>query len=120
MILAILDDLMFISKIRSAAQHSGVILSVARSAANALEQMQAAVPALVIFDLNNPRTDPLGVIAAMTADARLARVPTVGFVSHVDGATIEAARAAGIGTVLARSAFVAQLPGLLAAAGSQA
>lgn len=113
-ILAILDDLLFTSKIRSAAHHAGATVSVARSAANALAQMQADVPALVILDLNNPRTDPLGVIAAMKADRRLAQVPTVGFVSHVDGATIDAARAAGVGTVLARSAFVTQLPALLA------
>lgn len=111
---------MFLSKIRSAAQHAGVTVSVARSSANALEQLRTAVPALVILDLNNPRTDPLGIVATMTADARLAQVATVGFVSHVDGATVEAARAAGVGTVLARSAFVAQLPGMLAAAGSRA
>ena len=113
-ILAILDDLLFTSKIRSAAHHAGATVCVARSAANALAQMQADVPALVILDLNNPRTDPLGVIAAMKADRRLAQVPTVGFVSHVDGATIDAARAAGVSTVLARSAFVTQLPALLA------
>lgn len=119
-ILAILDDLMFTSKIRSAAQHASVTVTFARSAASALEQMQMTIPTLVLLDLNNPRTDPLGVISTMTADARLAQVPTVGFVSHVDAATIDAARAAGIGTVLARSAFVAQLPGLLAAAGPRA
>lgn len=113
-ILAILDDLMFTSKIRSAAQHACATVSFARSAANALERMQETVPALVIFDLNNPRTDPLGIVAAMKGDARLMQVPTIGFVSHVDGTTIEAARAAGVGKVLARSAFVAQLPDLLA------
>ncbi len=106
---------MFTSKIRSAAQHAGATVSFARSAASALEQMQQNAPALVIFDLNNPRTDPLGIVAAMKADARLMQIPTVGYVSHVDGATIEAARAAGVGTVLARSAFVTQLPDLLAA-----
>jgi two-component system CheB/CheR fusion protein len=113
-ILAILDDLMFTSKIRSAAQHAGAPVQFARSAASALEQMQSAVPSMVILDLNNPRTDPLGVIAAMKADARLATVATVGYVSHVDSGTIDAARAAGIGAVLARSAFVTQLPDLLA------
>jgi hypothetical protein len=41
-------------------------------------------------------------------------VPTLGFVSHVDTATIQAARLAGVGSVLARSAFVEQLPQLLA------
>jgi len=112
-ILAILDDLMFTSKIRSTAQHVGATIAFARSSQSALEQMRAETPSLVIFDLNNPRTDPMGTLAAMKADAVLASVPTLGFVSHVDTATIEAARAAGIGTVVARSAFAMNLADIL-------
>jgi PleD family two-component response regulator len=112
-ILAILDDLMFTSKIRSTAQHAGVAIAFARSSQGALDQMRAEAPSLVIFDLNNPRTDPMGTLAAMQADPSLASIPTLGFVSHVDTATIEAARAAGIGTVLARSAFATNLADIL-------
>jgi len=112
-ILAILDDLLFTSKIRSTAGHAGVAISFARSSASALDQMRAEAPTLVIFDLNNPRTDPLGTLARMKADPALASIPTLGFVSHVDTATIEAARAAGIGEVLARSAFAGNLPAIL-------
>ena len=75
--------------------------------------MRAEAPALVIFDLNNPRTDPMGTLAAMKSDGSLASIPTLGFVSHVDTATIEAARAAGIGTVVARSAFAMNLADIL-------
>jgi CheY-like chemotaxis protein len=53
------------------------------------------------------------VLEALKRDPALADVPTVGFVSHVDTATIEAARKAGVDRVLARSAFVEQLQGLL-------
>jgi PleD family two-component response regulator len=112
-ILAILDDLLFTSKIRSAAGHAGVTLVCARSSQGALEQMRAETPSLVILDLNNPRTDPLGTVAAMRADAALASIPTLGYVSHVDTATIEAARATGVGEVLARSAFVNNLVEIL-------
>ncbi|MEQ1909640.1 MAG: response regulator [Vicinamibacterales bacterium] len=118
MILAILDDLMFTSKIRAAAQQSGVTVVFARSAQSALEQMRSVTPALAIFDLNNPRTDPIGTITAMKADAALATIPTVGYVSHVDAATIASARAAGADQVVARSAFVTQLPDILARAGT--
>lgn len=113
MILAILDDLLFTSKIRSTAQHAGVTIAFARSSQGALDQMRAEAPSLVIFDLNNPRTDPMGTLAAMKADATLAAVPTLGFVSHVDTATIDAARTAGIGTVVARSAFATNLADIL-------
>ena len=113
-ILAILDDLMFTSKIRAAAQHAGVTVAFARSAQSALDQMRSLTPALAIFDLNNPRTDPIGTIAAMKADEALATIPTVGYVSHVDADTIAAARAAGADEIVARSAFVTQLPDILA------
>lgn len=113
MILAILDDLMFTSKIRSTAQHVGATIAFARSSQAALDQMRVTPPTLVILDLNNPRTDPLGTVAAMKADASLAAIPTLGYVSHVDTATIEAARVAGVGTVLARSAFATNLAQIL-------
>ena len=113
MILAILDDLMFTSKIRAAAQHAGATIAFARSAQSALDQMRSVTPSLAIFDLNNTRTDPIGTIAAMKADDALAAIPTIGFVSHVDADTIAAARAAGADEVMARSAFVTQLPDIL-------
>jgi CheY-like chemotaxis protein len=112
-ILAILDDLLFTSKIRSTAAPLGVTVSFARSSPAALEQMRANRPSLVIFDLNNPRTDPMGTLAAMRADPLLNDIPTLGYVSHVDTATIAAARAAGAGEVVARSAFNASLPEIL-------
>ena len=114
MILAVLDDLMFTSKIRTTAAHLGVTLAFARSADAALAEMHKSAPALVIFDLNNPRTNPLAILASMKADAALAGIPTLGFVSHVDTATIDAARHAGIGEVLPRSAFTMQLADILA------
>jgi CheY-like chemotaxis protein len=113
-ILAILDDLMFTSKIKLAATQVGVPVGFARSAASALAEMRKNPPALVILDLNNPRTDPLGTVAAMKADAALAGIPTIGFVSHVDTVTIDAARQAGVGDILARSAFAQRLPEILA------
>ena len=90
-ILAILDDLMFTSKIKLAASQIGAPVGFARSAESALAEMRKNPPALVILDLNNPRTDPLGTVAAMKADAKLADIPTLGFVSHVDTVTIDAA-----------------------------
>ena len=52
----------------------------------------------------------------MKADPELKDVRTLGYVSHVDTATIAAARAAGIDEVLARSAFSARLAEILTSA----
>jgi CheY-like chemotaxis protein len=112
-VLAIVDDLMFTSKIKAAASGLGVALIFARSAGAALEQMRQTTPALVILDLNGTRTDPIAFIAGMKRDPALATIPTVGFVSHVRTDVIEAARAAGVDQVLARSAFTEQLAEIL-------
>jgi PleD family two-component response regulator len=113
MILAVLDDLMFTSKIKTTARQLGVDVAFARSADAAFAEMQKATPSLVILDLNNARTDPLGIVSAMKQDPALASIPTVGYASHVQTDVIAAARRAGVGDVMARSAFTQQLPDIL-------
>ena len=113
MILALVDDLMFASKIRTTANQLGVTVTFARSSDAALAEMRKQAPSLVILDLNNPRTDPLGTVASMKAEPALATIPTVGYASHVLTDVIEAARQAGVGEVLARSAFAGRLPEIL-------
>jgi PleD family two-component response regulator len=115
-ILAILDDLLFTSKIKTTAAQLGVAVHFARSSTMALSEMRANQPALVVLDLNNARTDPLGIVAEMKGDPALSRIPTVGYASHVQTDVIEAARRAGVDEVLARSAFTQRLPDILARA----
>jgi len=113
MILAVLDDLMFTSKIKTTASQLGVAVTFARSTDAALAEMRKSAPSLVILDLNNARTNPLGLVAAMKQEPALAAIPTLGYVSHVQTDVIDAARKAGVGDVLARSAFTQQLPEIL-------
>ena len=115
MILAVLDDLMFTSKIKTTASGLGVSVVFARSAEGALAEIHKTTPQLVIIDLNNARTRPLEIVAAMKADAALAAVPTIGYASHVMVDVIDAARKAGVGQVMARSLFTQQLADILAA-----
>lgn len=105
---------MFTSKIRATAAQLGVEVKFVRSSNAALDEMRRSTPSLVVLDLNNPRTDPLGVVAAMKQDASLAAIPTVGYASHVQVDAIRAAREAGVDEVLARSAFAEHLPEILA------
>jgi len=112
MIVCVLDDLLFSVKIRTAAKALGADVYFERSAA-VLAAVRLKQPRLVIFDLNATRLAPMEAIAALKADPLLRATPTLGFVSHVDTATIEAARAAGVDRVLARSAFAERLGDIL-------
>jgi PleD family two-component response regulator len=116
MILAVLDDLMFTSKIRTAASRLGVTVTFARSSAAALAEMRRNAPSLVILDLNNPRTEPLAIVAGMKQEPALAAVRTVGYASHVQTEVINAARQAGVDDVMARSAFTERLAAILQSA----
>lgn len=113
MILAAVDDLLFSSKIRTTAKLSGVELVFARTPDEIVAQTRALKPALVIFDLNSAKADPINTVAALRRDPDLKAVPTIGFVSHVDTALIAAAHQAGVDEVMARSAFAANLAQIL-------
>jgi hypothetical protein len=100
---AIVRDLIFSSRITATAKAVGTNVRVVRDAA----QLGDIAPKLLLIDLSLP-----GVIDSTNEWRHAHAVQTVGFVSHVDAATIAAAREAGI-TVLARSGFVEALPQLL-------
>jgi CheY-like chemotaxis protein len=113
MILVAVDDLMFSSKIRATAKGVGVEIVFARTPPEILSQARALKPSLIIFDINSAKADAINTVAALKADPDLEKIPTAGFVSHVDTRMILAAREAGMDDVMARSAFAANLPQIL-------
>ena len=113
MVLCVVDDLLFSVKISTAAKALGVETYFERSAANVVERVREKQPSLVIFDLNSRKLRPMDAIGSLKADSELKHIPTLGYVSHVDSATIATARAAGIDEVLARSAFSERLAEIL-------
>jgi len=110
MILAMVDDLLFLSKIQETAKHLGVRVESARPAD--LPTLGDPPDALII-DLNHRSGKSLEVLRALKSDERTKGLVIIGFVSHVQNELIRAAREAGCDEVLARSAFVRQLPILL-------
>jgi len=114
MILAAVDDLLFSSKIRTTAKQAGVDLTFARTPPEIIDQARALRPALLIFDLNSAKAEPIETIAALKRDRELSSIRTLGFVSHVHADLVQRARSLGIGQVMARGAFAAALPEILA------
>ena len=113
MVVAVLDDLFFSIKIKTAAKALNAEVYFERTPGQALDSIRAKAPRLVIFDLDSMKMRPMDTIAAMKADSGLRDIPTLGFVSHVHDDVIARARAAGIDQVLARSAFVERLGSIL-------
>jgi CheY-like chemotaxis protein len=113
-VLALVADLIFGSKIRGAARATGVALELVRGGAELLEAAARLRPRLVIVDLEAPGVDA-NVISGLKGTALTGSIPVVAFGSHVHADVLSAARAAGADRVLARSAFVKELPSLFAA-----
>ena len=116
MIVCAIDDLIFSIKVSTAAKALKADVYFERSGDKLLDTIRDKRPALIIFDLNSARLRPLDAITALKRDPDLRATKTLGYVSHVDTATIDAARAAGIDQVMARSAFVDQLGDILTSA----
>jgi len=108
-IYVVVADLFFRSKIRTVAEAAGVTAQFARS----FDELQTLLASSenktrIIVDLNDRALRPLEFLPKLTqAGHRL-----LGFVSHVDMMTTNAARAAGC-TVMPRSKFVENLPAIL-------
>jgi CheY-like chemotaxis protein len=114
-VIALVDDLMFLSRIREAARGSGVEVLAVRSVAELLEALRTPAR-LVILDLDSPRLPGLEAVQALRQDPALASVPVVGFLSHVEADRARRSREAGCTRVMARGAFVREIAGLLGAA----
>lgn len=110
-VIAVVSDLIFSTKITSTASAVGAAVKVARSLER-LDEHLAAGASLVLIDLDSDGVDPIAAIGQCKRASPPPRV--VGFVSHVNAARIAESRDAGADQVLARSAFVSKLPGLLA------
>ena len=116
MVLCVVDDLLFASKIGAAAKGVHAAVAFEKDSSRVVDRVKAEHPALVIFDLDTPRLRALETIMALKADTITADTPTLGYVSHVQTERIAAARAAGIGEVIARSAFATGLGEILSRA----
>jgi CheY-like chemotaxis protein len=111
-VFVVISDLLFRSKIDDAARRAGVPLRVAKSMEQLDRHLGTSTPAVVLVDLEMDGLDAPGMLERLRATPAGANVPVIGFAGHTNVEVIHAARAAGV-QVMARSAFVAQLPALM-------
>lgn len=107
----LVQDLVFVAKIREVAERLGVPVERARDAAALADGARRA--RLVIVDLRLPAALP--ALERLAADPEAASVPSVAFVGHEQVDLMQAATARGCKRVLAKGQFATELPRLLAA-----
>ncbi len=108
LILAVIPDLMFQSRVREQARALDLRIEVADTMDEAASGLDA-LPELVVLDLHAMGIDAQKVIA----DAKKRQVPVLAFGRHTEIDVLRAAREAGVAAVVVRSTFVEDLPQLL-------
>ena len=104
-VIAVVDDMFFASKIRAVAEAEGIPISFPRSKDAILEKASEA--RLIVVDLHNQKIDPVEL------GRELSGVKLIGFYSHVETELRQKALAAGFDQVLPRSAFARDLAQIL-------
>jgi DNA-binding NarL/FixJ family response regulator len=106
------DDLMFTSRITGTARDLGLQVMPARTPAAVLELARREPLTCAIVDIATAGPNLANLVSSLKALSPAPRVVAYG--SHVDTASLQAARLAGCDPVLPRSKFVEVLPTQLA------
>jgi CheY-like chemotaxis protein len=114
-VISVVDDMFFASKIRAVAEAAGVEISFPRSLEAVVSKARETKPGLIVVDLHNQRIDPVALAQALKADEDLRSIKLLGFFSHVQTELQRNAVAAGFDQVVPRSVFARDLPTLLTA-----
>ena len=110
-VIAVVDDMFFASKIRAVAEAVGVPIIFPRNKEALIEKASEA--RLIVVDLHNQKMDSMALAKELKADERLRPIPILGFFSHVETELQRNALAAGFDRVLPRSAFSRNLAEIL-------
>jgi PleD family two-component response regulator len=112
-IVAVVDDMFFVSKIRAASESLGVDVKFVRT----LEQFATAAteskPDLIVVDLHTHTIDVVALAKMVRTNEELRSVRLIGFFSHVEAEVQRAAIEAGYDRVIPRSVFSRDLATLL-------
>ena len=113
-VIAVVDDMFFVSKIRETGKAAGVVVKFPRTLEAVHETIEDERPNLVVVDLHNRKIDPFVLASQLKANNDLKRIPVIGFFSHVQTDLQKQAITAGYDEVLPRSVFARDLPKVLA------
>src|ERR1044071_9350981 len=94
-IIAIVEDMFFKSKIRAVAEAVGTEISFPRNKDALFQKARETKPRLIIVDLHNQKIEPSTLATELKSDDELRTVTLLGFFSHVEVELQKSALAAG-------------------------
>lgn len=112
-VLCLVDDLFFTSKIAATASICDVSLTFSEDQEGLLRNAHELKPSLILIDLSKDTLNPFKAIQSLKADEELRTIPIIGFYSHVQTELREEALKMGCDNVVPRSFFSQHLAMIL-------
>jgi PleD family two-component response regulator len=113
-VVAVVDDMFFVSKIRATSKALGMIVKFPRTAESFRAIVEDEPPDLILVDLHNEKINAFDLAQAVKETPAVKHVPLLGFFSHVQVELQRRAREAGYDEILPRSVFARDLANILA------
>jgi DNA-binding response OmpR family regulator len=106
LVLALVDDLVFASRIQVEVEAAGAQLQRFASARSLRDAIRVERPALIIVDLDGMGFDGVAALQELREEPHADGVPRLAYGSHVEPERLAAAQAAGGTEAMPRSRFV--------------
>jgi CheY-like chemotaxis protein len=111
-----IEDLFILAKIQEVSKKLGIKVAFLKPEKDIVTKLTETAeedrPALILFDLNNANAKPLTLIPKIKAKLKRG-TSIIGFLAHIQGELKSKSIEAGCDTVMPRSTFSQNLPGLL-------
>jgi len=102
-VLAIEDDKFILSAYKTAFENEGFEVHLAPSAKDALKQLKAITPNIIILDLLMPEDDGFSVLTKLQKNKKWAQIPVLIASNLDDEKYIEKAKTLGVGEYVVKS-----------------
>jgi len=106
-ILVVVNDVFFYTKLRDALKRHGYQLEKARTQTEVADKARALHPAAIILNLNDEKLDAFVALDALKSDDQLRAIPILAFVNHDDVDHWKRAQQLGVTKVVSRNEFSA-------------
>ena len=113
-VIAVVDDMFFISKIRETGKALGLIVSFPRNLDALRATIAEDVPELILVDLHHQKLDAVQLASELKANETVKDTPLLGFFAHIQTDLQRQAVQAGYDAVLPRSILFRDLAKILA------
>jgi PleD family two-component response regulator len=113
LVLAIVSDVFFYTKLRDALRPQGYRLERARTQEEVVQKAAGLQPVAVVLNMSEEALDPFRALEQIRGDARVKALPVLAFANHEEVETWRRAKELGVTKIVSRNEFSSRLRELI-------